>query len=102
MLDVSVETLRRAVHDGAIPAVRLRDRGWLQFRRADIELMVVGEPTGAGDGDARSSASVDTPTPVDVSTTAGVRASIGMRSTVLRVGARGGVRLGSVRRGWGG
>jgi len=52
MLDASVETLRRSVHDGAIPAVRLRDRGWPQFRRADIELMVVGEPTGAGDDDA--------------------------------------------------
>ncbi|HEY5057494.1 MAG TPA: excisionase family DNA-binding protein [Gaiellaceae bacterium] len=37
-LGVHVETLRRAVRDGRVPAVRLGERGWLRFYRADLGL----------------------------------------------------------------
>jgi excisionase family DNA binding protein len=42
MLGVSVDTVRRAVQDGRLPAVRLRERGWLRFRRADLEELISG------------------------------------------------------------
>jgi excisionase family DNA binding protein len=40
MLGVSVDTVRRAVRDGRLPVVRLRERGWLRFRTSDIERLV--------------------------------------------------------------
>ena len=40
MLGVSVDTVRRAVQDGRLPAVRLRERGWLRFRTSDFERLV--------------------------------------------------------------
>jgi excisionase family DNA binding protein len=41
-LGVSSDTIRRAVKDGRIEPVRLRERGWLRFRRADVERLVAG------------------------------------------------------------
>ena len=37
MLGVSVNTIRRAVQEGRLPAVRLRERGWLRFNADEIE-----------------------------------------------------------------
>ena len=42
-LDVHPETLRRAVADGKIAAVRLGTRGWLKLRPEDIEAFIAGE-----------------------------------------------------------
>jgi excisionase family DNA binding protein len=42
MLGVSVDTVRRAVQDGRLPAVRLRERGWLRFRQSDLEELISG------------------------------------------------------------
>ena len=33
----SADTVRRAVADGTLPAVRLRRRGWLKIRREDLD-----------------------------------------------------------------
>jgi hypothetical protein len=35
MLGCSVDTVGRAVRDGRLPAVRLRERDWLRFRPSD-------------------------------------------------------------------
>jgi excisionase family DNA binding protein len=40
MLGVSIWTIRRAVADGALPAVRIRQRGNLRFRAADLDRFV--------------------------------------------------------------
>jgi excisionase family DNA binding protein len=44
-LGVSVETVRRAVADGRLPAVRLRERGWMRFRRSDLARLLGETPT---------------------------------------------------------
>jgi len=41
-LGVHPETLRRAVRDGRVEAVRLGARGWLRFRVVDIDRFVRG------------------------------------------------------------
>jgi excisionase family DNA binding protein len=46
LLVVSVDTVRRAVQDGRLPAVRLRERGWLRFRTSDMERLT-GPTQGA-------------------------------------------------------
>jgi excisionase family DNA binding protein len=50
-LGVSVDTVRRAVADGRLPAVRLRERGWLRFRSADLDRLVSGEAEFAAEVD---------------------------------------------------
>jgi excisionase family DNA binding protein len=45
VLDVHVETLGRAVADGRIEAVRLRERGWMRFRRSDLARLLGEAPT---------------------------------------------------------
>jgi excisionase family DNA binding protein len=47
MLGVSVDTIRRAVQEGRLPAVRLRHRGWLKFNVDEIERLC--SPTAAGE-----------------------------------------------------
>ena len=42
MLDVSVVTWRRAVHDGRVPVVRLRGRGSPPFNRDEINAIISG------------------------------------------------------------
>lgn len=44
LLGVSVATVRRAVRDGSLDAVRVRENGWLRFRVADVEQLVGGLP----------------------------------------------------------
>ena len=52
MLDCHVDTLRRALADGRIEAVRLRERGWMRFRRADL-IRLLGETPSAEQREAR-------------------------------------------------
>ena len=44
LLGVSVCTIRRRAHDGTLPAVRLGEKGWLRFRRDDVEAFISGKP----------------------------------------------------------
>jgi excisionase family DNA binding protein len=41
-LSIHPETLRRLVRDGQVPAVRLRERGWLRFNVRDLERLIEG------------------------------------------------------------
>jgi excisionase family DNA binding protein len=47
MLGVSVDTIRSAVQEGRLPAIRLRHRGWLKFNVDEIERLCT--PTAAGE-----------------------------------------------------
>ena len=49
MLGVSVYTVRRAVREGELRALRFRRRGHLRFRVADLEEIVSGRPQDAVD-----------------------------------------------------
>jgi excisionase family DNA binding protein len=41
-LGIHAETLRRLVRDGRVPAVQLREGGWLRFRESDIDRLLEG------------------------------------------------------------
>jgi excisionase family DNA binding protein len=47
MLGVSADTIRRAVQEGRLLAVRLRHRGWLKFNVDDLKRLC--SPTAAGE-----------------------------------------------------
>jgi excisionase family DNA binding protein len=55
ILDCCAETVRRAVADGRIEAVRIRKRGWMRFRRSDL-LRLLGETPTAEQREARIAA----------------------------------------------
>jgi excisionase family DNA binding protein len=41
-LGVSIDTVRRRASDGTLRPVRLGNRGWLRFDRADVEALIAG------------------------------------------------------------
>jgi hypothetical protein len=41
-LGVSICTIRRRAADGTLPPVSLGERGWLRFRRNDVEALIAG------------------------------------------------------------